>query len=101
LKFVKFVYELKNMLLHIFRLEAKATFFPVEAPAQIKCERLSPIAKRSMGPHHVETAVRKRQSQDVTDLVAGQGVQTGSLREELGYGNKRRRKICADNATAF
>jgi hypothetical protein len=38
-----------------------------------------------MGPHHVETAVRKRQSQDVTDLVAGQGVQTGSLREELGY----------------
>jgi hypothetical protein len=35
LKFVKFTYELKNMLLHIFRLEAKATFSPVEAPAQI------------------------------------------------------------------
>jgi hypothetical protein len=26
------------MLLHIFRLEAKATFSPVEAQAQIKCD---------------------------------------------------------------
>jgi len=38
LKFVKFAYELKNMLAHIFRLEVKATFSPLEAPAQIKCD---------------------------------------------------------------
>jgi ATP dependent DNA ligase domain len=53
-----------------------------------------------LGPHRVETTVRKRQSQEVTDLVADQGVQTGSLRQQLGYGNKRRRKVYADNATA-
>ena len=35
-----------------------------------------------LGPHYVEAAVRKRQSQEVTDLVADQGVQTGSLREQ-------------------
>jgi len=43
-----------------------------------------------LGPHHVEAAVRKMQSQEVTDLVADQGAQTGSLREQLCYGDKRR-----------
>jgi hypothetical protein len=43
LEFVKFAYELENMLLHIFRLEAKA---PPKRPADKGSGREEPRAQR-------------------------------------------------------
>ena len=82
-------------------IEGKLAAGPQHAP-ELTVDSLSVrnIHDYMLGPHHVETTVRKRQSQEVTDLVADQGVQTGSLRQQLGYDNKRRRKVCADNAAA-
>ena len=82
-------------------IKGKLTAGPQHAP-ELTVDSLSigNIHDYMLGPHDVETAVWKSQSQKVTGLIADQGAQTRSLRQQLGYGNKRRRKVYADNATA-
>jgi hypothetical protein len=64
LKFVKFAYERKNMLLHIFRLEAKAS---PKRPANKRSGRKS----RGACPRRVEDIIGRAPARDETGKQAG------------------------------
>ena len=53
MKFVKFAYELKNMLLHIFRLEAKAS------PSGPAIKRIGTARAASFSVRRVEDIIGK------------------------------------------